>query len=365
MVTTGVEERLGRLRAAMRERSVDLLALAPSDSLRYALGFSPIPDERVCILLVSQGQIALVMPALNADQAAHAAPGLKMFTWTDGAGAAQALREGLASTGGAPGRVAVDPEMRADVLLVLQGWLPGAEHVSADDVLSAVRMVKSPDELELLAASARTADDAILSALAACRAGATEFDVSNGGWTSFREAGVDVTFVLVASGPNGAFPHHHTSDRVLEEGDAVVIDLGGRLNGYCSDITRMAHVGEPSVRYREIHGIVESAVVAGMAAARAGVPAGEVDRAARAVIEAAGYGEYFVHRTGHGLGLSTHEMPYLRSDAPDVLEVGNVVSIEPGIYLPGEFGVRLEEIVHLTPDGARRFSRLPRDVRAI
>lgn len=349
----------------MRERSVDLLALAPSDSLRYALGFSPIPDERICILLVSQGQIALVMPTLNADQAAHAAPGLKMFTWTDGAEPAQALREGLASTGGAPGRVAVDPKMRADVLLVLQGSLSGAEHVSADDVLSPIRMVKSPDELELLAASARTADDAILSALAACRGGRNRVRRQQRRLDELprgrRRRDLRARRVRV----HGVFPHHHTSDRVLEEGDAVVIDLGGRLNGYCSDITRMAYVGEPSARYREIHGIVESAVVAGMAAARAGVPAGEVDRAARAVIEAAGYGEYFVHRTGHGLGLSTHEMPYLRSDAPDVLEVGNVVSIEPGIYLPGEFGVRLEEIVHLTPDGARRFSRLPRDVRAI
>lgn len=121
----------------------------------------------------------MVMPDLNADQAAHAAPGLQMLTWTDGAGPAQALCEGLAGPGGAPPRVAVDPEMRADVLLVLQGSLPNAEHVSADDVLSAVRMVKSPDELEFLAASARTADDAILSALAACRAGTTEFEVSN------------------------------------------------------------------------------------------------------------------------------------------------------------------------------------------
>jgi Xaa-Pro aminopeptidase len=175
-----------------------------------------------------------------------------------------------------------------------------------------------------------------------------------------------VTFIIVASGPNGAFPHHHSGSRRLQAGDAVVIDIGGRLEGYSSDITRMAFVGEPTDRYREIHAIVEQALQAGLAAARPGAVAADVDRASRSVIEAAGYGEYFVHRTGHGLGLSTHERPYIRADVTgEVLREGTVFSVEPGIYLPGEFGVRLEEIVTLTADGCERFSGLDRDVRIV
>jgi Xaa-Pro aminopeptidase len=171
-----------------------------------------------------------------------------------------------------------------------------------------------------------------------------------------------VTFTIVAAGPNGAFPHHHSTRRTLEAGDAVVIDIGGRLDGYASDLTRMAFVGEPSARYREVHAAVDAAVQSALAAARPGSTGGEIDRAARRVIEGAGFGEYFVHRTGHGLGLSTHEPPWIMSGAQEPLRQGTTFSIEPGIYLPGEFGVRLEEIVHLTENGCERFSELSRDV---
>jgi Xaa-Pro aminopeptidase len=365
MVRLTEVSRLAGLRAAMAAESVDLLALAPSDSLRYAIGFSPIPDERLCLLLLAADAACIVLPALTAEQAAAAAPDLPRLAWTDHTGPDEALRTGLARSDDVR-RIAVDPEMRADILLLLQGHAPSAEIVSGEAVLSTVRMIKFPDEIALLTASAQTADAAIASALQACRPGASELDVARAVDDSFRAAGVDVTFIIVASGPNGAFPHHHSGDRVLKTGDAVVIDIGGRLQGYSSDITRMAFVGEPTERYREVHGIVEAAVQAGMAAARPGAIAADVDRAARTVIEDAGYGEYFVHRTGHGLGLSTHERPWIRSDVVDeVLPKGSVFSIEPGIYLPGEFGVRLEEIVTLTASGCERFSGLPRDVHVV
>ncbi|HEY1479291.1 MAG TPA: M24 family metallopeptidase, partial [Gaiellales bacterium] len=191
----------------------------------------------------------------------------------------------------------------------------------------------------------------------------TELVVAERTAAAFRDAGCEETlFTLVASGPNGAFPHHHTGSRVLQEGDAVVLDLGGRLDGYPSDITRMAFVGEPSERYLEVHGVVDRAVRAGLAAARPGARCEEVDAAARGVIEQAGFGEYFVHRTGHGLGLSVHEAPWIMRGATEELRPGMVHSIEPGIYLPGEFGIRLEEIVQITETGCEVFSGLPRDV---
>jgi Xaa-Pro aminopeptidase len=206
----------------------------------------------------------------------------------------------------------------------------------------------------------------VLAAFAACRPGATELEVADAVAAAFRRAGAEeALFAIVGGGPNGAFPHHHTGSRRLEEGDAVVIDIGGRSEGYVSDITRMAYLGEPSERYREVHAVVEAAVQAGLAAARPGATCHEVDAAARGVIADAGYGEYFVHRTGHGLGLSVHEPPWIMRGDETELRVGMVHSIEPGIYLPGELGIRLEEIVHVTEDGCRRFSRLPRDVHAV
>jgi Xaa-Pro dipeptidase len=188
-----------------------------------------------------------------------------------------------------------------------------------------------------------------------------ESDVAAVAAAEFRAAGADdVLFTIVASGPNGASPHHHTGKRILEDGDVVVIDIGGRLDGYCSDITRVAFVGEPAPESVEVCKVVEAAVEAAMAAARPGAMAGDVDRAARSVIESAGYGAYFVHRTGHGLGISVHEPPWIMGGSEDVLRPGMVFSIEPGIYLPGRFGVRLEEIVFTTADGCERLSNLTR-----
>jgi Xaa-Pro aminopeptidase len=182
---------------------------------------------------------------------------------------------------------------------------------------------------------------------------------------AFRAGGSEPDFGIVGGGPHSAFPHHETGLRPLQAGDAVVIDVGGRLDGYCSDITRMAFVGEPTDRYREIHAIVEAAVTAGIAAAAPGVTCGTVDDATRGVIEDAGYGEFFVHRTGHGLGLSIHEQPWVMAGSAAELAPGMVHSVEPGIYLPGEFGIRLEEIVVVTETGCERFSALPRDVHVV
>ncbi len=354
---------IGAVMAAMADKAVDLVAVAPSDNLSYVLGFSPLPDERLCLLLLSERGAVLVVPALNAEQSAEHVSGVEFFTWADAEGFEQALRAGLIRVApeGAR-RVAADPLMRADHLLALQARVSGdPEYVSAEVVLRELREVKSERELELLKKSALTADRATSAALHACRAGVSEADVAAIAAAEFRAAGADeVGFTIVASGPNGALPHHHTGKRVLQEGDAVVIDLGGRRESYCSDITRMALIGEPSAECLEVVGVVEAAVQAAMAAARPGATTGDVDAAARGVIEAAGYGEHFVHRTGHGLGISVHEPPWIIGGAADVLRERMVFSVEPGIYLPGRFGVRLEEIVFTTRDGCERFSQLPR-----
>jgi len=182
---------------------------------------------------------------------------------------------------------------------------------------------------------------------------------------SFAGQRVKPLFTIIGAGANGAFPHHQTGDTVLQTGDAVVMDIGGGKDGYSSDITRMALIGEAPKGYLEIHDIVEAAVIAAMAAARPGVRAHVVDDAARSVITNAGYGEYFVHRTGHGMGVEVHETPYITATSQTVLDEGMVFSIEPGIYLPGRFGIRLEDIVILRADGPEVLSEMDRDPRLI
>jgi Xaa-Pro aminopeptidase len=362
-----VAGRLEQAWAAMEKGGLDLLAISPSDDLRWLVGFSPTADERVCMLLVGRESAAFVVPSLNAEQTGAAVADLPLETWEDHVGPDEALARGLARLGlRAPATVAVDGTMRADFLLLLQEQLPGARCLPAAVVLADLRAVKDPSELESLAAAARTADAAVEAAFAACGPDATELDVAEAAAAAFRRAGCEeVLFTSVACGPNGAFPHHHSSGRRLQEGDAVTIDVGGRLNGYASDLTRMAHVGEPDGRYAELHDVVASALGAGLATARPGATCADVDRAAREVIEAAGLGEYFVHRTGHGLGLSVHEPPSIMAGEETELAPGMVFSVEPGVYLPGERGLRLEEIVWVTDTGCEVFSSLPRDVHVV
>ena len=172
-------------------------------------------------------------------------------------------------------------------------------------------------------------------------------------------------FYIVGAGANGAFPHHHTGETVIKPGDAVVMDIGGAMDGYASDMTRMAVMGKVPEGYQAVHEIVERAVQAGIAVAKPGVRAHVVDDAARGIIAAAGYGEYFLHRTGHGMGIEVHETPYITASSQTVLEEGMVFSIEPGIYLPDRFGIRLEDIVILRKDGPEILSDLPRDLKVI
>ncbi len=351
----------------MTVRDIDLLAVSPSDDLRYLVGFSPTADERPCMLLLGQDDIVLLVPSLNAEQARAALPTVRFVTWEDADGAGGALREAIGPFKLPPGvRVGVDATMRADFLLLLQQIVPSARWVSASLVLTELRLRKDADELEALLASARTADAAMAAALDACAEGVRELDVAEAAAAAFHRAGCEeVAFTSVASGPNGAYPHHHSGSRRLLRGDAVTIDIGGRLHGYASDITRTAHIGPPSKRYALVHSVVEEAVQAGIDAARPDATCASVDRSTREVIEAAGFGDYFVHRTGHGLGLSGHEPPWIMDGEERALEPGMVFSIEPGIYLPGELGLRLEEIVYLTELGCRVLSDLPRDLRIV
>jgi len=363
---TGMDyaRRLRQSRTTMAREGIDLLAIPPGDDLRYLVGFSTVADERPSYLFITADAALFLVPELNAQQAsAHIHD--PMLTYGDSEGPAKALTAGRQRLG-ARHRIGVGDTMRADALLLLQHQWRDAQFVPASIVLAPLRMRKSAEEIEALRRAAATADTAVQAAWRACRPGATEADIAAAVDAGFRAAGAtEVKPAIVGSGPNSAFPHHHTGTRRAQAGEPVLFDLGSRVDGYCSDVTRMVFLGEPPARYQDVQRAVEAAVQNALAVIRPGVPINEVDLAARRTIEQAGYGPNFVHRTGHGIGLTEHEPPSVTQANALPVEEGMAFSVEPGIYLPGEFGVRLEEIVVVTALGAEVLSRLSRDVAVV
>lgn len=357
--------RLARLQSMMKAQEIDLLALGPGAHLAWLTGMHPHGDERPLLLCVTSQDAAFLMPALEAESAQRHTD-LTFHTWADEDGPEDAFGAVLASLGASEAKsIALDETMRADFAGLVQDALPGAVRQFGASTVGALRMRKDADEAVALKKVALVGDDAMRAAWAAMRVGMTEREVSDVVREAFKAQGAQPLFTIVGAGGNGAFPHHQTGETKLQPGDVVVMDIGGGLGGYPSDMTRMAVMGTPPDGYLEIHAVVEAAVQAALAAAKPGAFAREVDAAARDVITQAGYGEAFVHRTGHGLGVEIHEPPYITATSEQVLEEGMVFSIEPGIYLPGRFGIRLEDIVILRSDGAEILSDLPRDVHIV
>ena len=358
-------DRLSRLRARMAETGTDLVAVGPTSNLTWLSGIHAHGDERPVMQIVTRDTAALLMPSLNADSV-RTQTDLPFHEWTDAEGAEGALDRLLAAAGvkGRPVTVALDEGMRADFALLLLDALTPARRGFLDATVGWLRARKDPGEYALLKANARICDVAMLAGFDALREGITEAEVAEVLKRSFADQGADTEFHSVCFGGDGAFPHYATGAALLEPGMAVLIDTGGRKDGYPSDMTRVGHFGPAPEDFAAIHAIVDQAVEAALAAARPGVRARDVDAAARGVISAAGYGVRFPHRVGHGLGVDIHEAPYITATSDTILEEGMVFSIEPGIYLPGRFGLRLEEIVFLHADGPEILSCLSRTALA-
>jgi Xaa-Pro aminopeptidase len=347
----------------MAAQRIDVMLLSVGADLPYFTGYRAMPLERLTMLVLpADGPATLLVPAFEASRVEAQSGVFSVRPWGETEDPT-ALVAGLC---GSPGRVAVGDPTWSVFLLALQGRLPAAAFVAASPLTRELRMRKGPDEVDRLR-RAGAATDRVVKRLDGHRfAGKTERRLSAEVAAMVVEEGHEVaTFSIVASGPNAASPHHEAGDRVIGEGDAVVVDFGGRLAGYCSDTTRTFFVGEPSARFMEAFAAVHAAQQAGIAAVAPGVPAEEVDGAARRVITDAGYGPFFAHRTGHGIGLEEHEHPYIVEGNTDRLEVGMAFSVEPGVYLPGEFGVRIEDVVVVTPDGAERLNHSPRCVHVV
>ncbi|MFI5820076.1 aminopeptidase P family protein [Streptomyces rishiriensis] len=355
--------RMARAAREAAEAGLAGLLVAPGPDLVWLTGYAPTAaTERLTLLVLAAGRDpVLVVPTLEAPDAAKAAgaPALSLRDWTDGKDP-YAVAAALLDAGG---RFGISDNAWAMHLLSLQKALPGASYASLTQVLPMLRAVKDAAELELMAAAGAAADRAFEEIRRVPFAGRRETEVGADLADLLRRFGhSQVDFTIVASGPNGANPHHEVGDRVIEHGDMVVLDFGGLKDGYGSDTSRTVHVGEPTEEECRVHDLVREAQEAGFRAVRPGVACQEIDRAARAVIADAGYGPYFIHRTGHGIGVTTHEPPYMIEGEEQPLVPGMCFSVEPGVYLPGRFGVRIEDIVTVTEDGGRRLNDTTREL---
>ncbi|MER6554468.1 M24 family metallopeptidase [[Kitasatospora] papulosa] len=340
--------------------------VAPGPDMVHLTGYRPTADtERLTLLVLRAGHDpVLVVPALEAADAERAtgSPALTLRDWTDAANP-YTLAAGLLD---AKGRFGISDNAWALHLLALHKLLPDTSYASLTEALPMLRAVKDAAELERLAAAGAAADATYERILEVRFAGRRESDVAADLAALLIEHGhSQVDFTVVGSGPNGADPHHEAGDRTIEQGDMVVLDFGGLKHGYGSDTSRTVHVGEPTAEEQRVHDVVREAQEAGCRAVRPGAACQDVDRAARAVITEFGYGERFIHRTGHGIGVTTHEPPYMIEGEEQPLVPGMCFSVEPGIYLPGRFGVRIEDIVTVTASGGRRLNTTARELAVV
>lgn len=358
--------RIDTVHAELARREAGALLLGPSADLRWLAGYDALPLERLTLFVVPpEGEATLIVPELERPRAeASPAPGVaRIVAWDETADPFALLRSMLP-----PGRkqVFVSDTLWATFLLRLQVALPGASFDVASRVLRKHRARKDVEEVAALRRAAAVVDGISVALRGEKVAGRTEREVARWLGEQMIVAGCErVLFTIVASGPNAASPHHEPSERVIEPGDVLVCDFGGMLGGYCSDITRTYVVGEPNREFARVWDAVAAAQQAAFEAVRPGVAAQDVDRAARGVIARAGHAEHFIHRTGHGIGLEEHEQPWIVEGNTEPLEPGNAFSIEPGIYVPGRFGGRLEDIVVVTEDGAERLNDAPHELAVL
>lgn len=336
-----------------------LLVTSPQNFFYFSGSWLDSQERLQAIVISPAGDYTIICHEMFKNQI-NVPVGANSLFWRDGEDAIARLAALLP----ADGTIAVDNQWPSGNLIQLMALNPQLHFATSTNVLGLLRRIKDSVEIELLKQSGLCADRVMAGLTKFIRAGITELDVVDEIKRLFKLQGVNqLSFdAIVAAGANGAVPHHQPGDTVLQPGDAVVIDMGGIKNHYCSDITRTFFIGQATPEKEKVYHVVRQAQEAAVEAVKPGVPMKDIDQIARAIITEAGYGDYFTHRTGHGLGIDIHEEPYLAATNDQPLEEGMVVSIEPGIYLPGKFGVRIEDIVVVTKDGAERLNNFPRHI---
>lgn len=363
--------RLEKLCASLRTSGLPAVALNPGPTLMYLTGARFHLMERPVVLLVVTGHTpAIILPELEMLKVKQMPFPVQAFPYGESPSAWEEAFRSAAQTLGLDGkRVGVEPErMRLLEYNFLRAAAPRAEFTDANEILAALRLQKEPSEVEAMRKAVHIAQAALEATLPLIQVGMTEKELASELTLQLFRCGSEpeLPFApIVSGGPNAANPHASPSERPLQPGDLLVIDWGASADGYISDLTRTFAVGEVDEEAARIHRLVQEANAAGRAAGRPGVPCAEVDRAARRIIEEAGYGKYFTHRTGHGIGMEAHEEPYMRGDNPQLLAPGMTYTVEPGIYLAGRNGVRVEDDMLVTENGCESLSDLPREMRVV
>ena len=358
--------RIGSVQRLLRAHDLDALVITPGANLRYLTGYHGDPDtERITCLVVAADGARLLAPLLEEPLARESVgSGVPIVAWAETEDSIARLVD-LLPSGAA--RIAVDERMWAARSLALRVKLPQVEQVNGASIMKQLRMRKSAAEVDSLRQAGAAIDSVHAQMGDWLRAGRTEREIGADIADAILQAGHrSVDFVIVASGPNGASPHAEVSDRVVNAGEPVVVDFGGTMpDGYCSDSTRTYVVGEPPAEYVRSYDVLLRAQRAQCDAVRPGITGAELDAIGRDIIADAGYGELFIHRTGHGIGLDTHEDPYIvaGNDAP--LEPGMAFSIEPGIYQAGRYGARIEDIVACGDEHGERLNQRPRELEVL
>ena len=360
-----LNDRLRRATAEATAQGYAAMIVAPSPDLAYLTGYEPMPMERPTLLVLRDDRDpVMLVPELERPLAAASSAGavVELVGWTDGDDPYTAAADLLEPRG----RVAVGDRLWASHVLGLQGVLPDLTFEPASPVIGRLRAVKDDDELAALRRAARGADETFRQICSSTFLGRREEEIAADLADLLVQHGhAYADFTIVASGPNSASPHHEPSGRTILPRDVVVMDFGGELGGYFSDTTRTVVVGEPPKAFERVYDTVRRAQEAACEAVRPGVSCQDVDRTARRIIDDAGFGARFIHRTGHGIGREVHEPPYIVEGNEWVLEPGTTFSVEPGVYLEDSFGVRIEDIVAVTDDGVERLNRSTRDLKVV
>jgi Xaa-Pro aminopeptidase len=363
------EARLEKLRRLMRSHGIDIVALIPGANMRYLTGAEHYVMERPIVLFIPQdGQPTAVIPRLEVPLFARHPLPAQIVSWTDSEGYGQTFKAGLDMLHPAGKLIGVEGlRMRFFEGEIIRQYAAGAEVRAIDDVLAPLRLIKDDDEIALMRKAIRLSEQALEMTLGGVRVDLSEREVAHQLETHLKDLGCEeLAFkTIVHGGGNSALPHSGPLDYGLRLGDPLIFDFGGTVEGYCADITRVVFVGEPGQDFRDFYAVVQAANAAGRSAARPGVTAESVDLAARQVFIAAGYESLIRHRTGHGLGLESHEAPYIVAGNQQLLQPGMVFTVEPGIYKMEQIGVRIEDDVLVTDSGVESLTTFPRDLRIV
>ena len=366
-----IESRFDKLNASLQTSNLDAVILNPGPTLTHLTGLHFHLMERPVVLLFAKDQDpAIVLPELELQKVASLPYKLQVFPYPENPSDwDNAFRKATQALGLDGKRIGVEPrQLRLLEFRYVKAGAPEADYPDASEALSNLRLRKDQVEVEAMRRAVRIAQDALEATIPLIKIGMTEKELSSELVVQLLKQGSEpeMPFApIVSGGPNGANPHASPSERRLQPGDLLVVDWGATYDGYISDLTRTFAVGEVDDEYKKIHQIVQEANAAGRAAGMPGVPCANVDKAAREVIEKAGYGTYFTHRTGHGIGMEGHEEPYMRGDNMQLLEPGMAFTVEPGIYLPNRNGVRIEDNVVITETGPDVLSDMPREIRIV